>query len=268
MGREHELSMLRIESATAEDQCFKEAEIALVSADTLNLNMLRAMQELQIGYAEFMNALEQAHLALLRGIGNIADAEESGVQGLKPDPWLNRDLIEYERSMRLGRRAAYLAVRAVEYEFQQSLDERSAVLEAEHPDELVQLLVVGRRARHGSADRDMTVDGDGGCAGVVHLPGELAVGRHGETGLTGRAQRLDAVGALGPGEPDPFAPTRRSTGVADARVRRTLVADEDDPRRARRGSHRRGCGRVLELFGLIGRRIDPDAIALQGGQRL
>lgn len=136
----HEANMLAIENATEESRCFKEAELELVGANTAVLSTLLAMQSLQIGYAEFHNELEQAELAVTRGFADIADAEESGVRSIDRDPWFDRDIATYGDRLLLARRGAYLAVRAVEYEFQMSLTLRATVLRAEHPDELADAL--------------------------------------------------------------------------------------------------------------------------------
>lgn len=53
---------------------------------------------------------------------------------------MNERVRRYSRDMKLARRATYLAVRAVEYEYQQSLGLRQDVLDAEIPDDLETVL--------------------------------------------------------------------------------------------------------------------------------
>jgi hypothetical protein len=132
----HDDMMAELEAATEEARCFKEAELSKVAERTLELNILVAMQDVESGYAEFANQVEQAQLAAERGRDSIATARASGASTVSRDPWLNADIERYDRSMRLARRAAYLAVRAVEYEFQMTSALRGAVLIAKTVDEL------------------------------------------------------------------------------------------------------------------------------------
>lgn len=127
----HEVTRLKIQSATAEKLCFNEAELSQVGARTLDLNILLALQNMEAGYADFVNAVEEAELTALRGLDDITIAEASGALTVGADPWLNADIAGYGRAMRVARRAAYLAVRAVEYEFQMSTGITSQVLLAE-----------------------------------------------------------------------------------------------------------------------------------------
>jgi hypothetical protein len=134
--RAHEIAMSNIESATDEARCFKEAELALVGMESSNLAMQQALLQLSQGYLEHTHSLEQAQLAYTNGIADIAWANEIAIRVVGPDPWMKSDVETYARKMKLARRAAYLAVRAVEYEFQQSLSARGTVLRAEHPGDL------------------------------------------------------------------------------------------------------------------------------------
>jgi hypothetical protein len=51
----HEVTRLKIQSATAEKLCFNEAELSQVGARTLDLNILPALQNMEAGYADFVN---------------------------------------------------------------------------------------------------------------------------------------------------------------------------------------------------------------------
>lgn len=136
----HDGTMLAIETATDESRCFKEAELALVSQRTLELNVLTAMQEVESGYADFVDQVEKAELTAIRGVDNVNEMIASRSEFVGRNPWFNEEIMSYGRKMRVARRAAYLAVRAVEYEFQASLTERGDVLLAKDPDDLEQVL--------------------------------------------------------------------------------------------------------------------------------
>ena len=140
LDREHELTMLSIESATDEQRCEIEAELALVGARTNALETIQAMEEVLSAFRDLELAREGVNLAVFRGRGDVAWAAESGVRTVGRDPWLNQDVTTFRDKMRLARRAAYLAVRGVEYEFQASLGQRAEVLTADTPAELEAVL--------------------------------------------------------------------------------------------------------------------------------
>ena len=132
----HDENMRSIEAATNLRQCFTEAELALVGQQSQAVRILLAMQEMEAGYAAMVNSIVQARSSVERGRAAIATARRSGNATVGADPFIGRALDRAEVSLRLARRATYLAVRAVEYEFQTSLPERGVVLRADHPDVL------------------------------------------------------------------------------------------------------------------------------------
>lgn len=136
----HDQTMAAIEQATDEDRCFIEAELALVDANTARLTIQRAIEELSAGYVALRHTIESSQLEIDRARADIVDAEEDTVRLPGRDVWLDRDLSRYRRALRLARRATYLAVRAVEYEFQANLLARGDALTADHPDDLEAVL--------------------------------------------------------------------------------------------------------------------------------
>ncbi|MEO0813983.1 MAG: hypothetical protein AAFY60_14065, partial [Myxococcota bacterium] len=138
--RAHDLAVLNIENSAEEDRCFTEAEISLVGLEAARIRVQRAVDELTLGYLKFEESVAGLDLLVNNGIEDIAAARASTASVAGRDPWLNDDVRTFHRTFALARRAAYLGVRAVEYEFQQSLTARGLVLAAEKPDELVQVL--------------------------------------------------------------------------------------------------------------------------------
>ncbi|MEQ8279533.1 MAG: hypothetical protein RMA76_19015 [Deltaproteobacteria bacterium] len=138
--RSHDLTVLGIENDIEEERCFKEAELALVGLDAAQLRIRRAMQEASAGYLEFEGLREQLVRRVPRGLADVAAAEASLASVVGRDPWLNDDIEAFRRKFALARRASYLGVRAVEYEFQQSLSARADVLAAQEANDLVEVL--------------------------------------------------------------------------------------------------------------------------------
>lgn len=134
---QHELKIMGLESRTDFRVCASDAEQYLVGLNTAAIELRQAQLE-----------SEQLSLALVNAIGGAEDIFYEGqraVAGLRAaaavrmpdvDLWVDESIETYQRTMRQARRATYLAVRAVEYEYQSSLDLRARVLAATTPAEL------------------------------------------------------------------------------------------------------------------------------------
>ncbi len=138
--RQHDTTMQAIEQSTDERRCFKEAELELVGVRSAYLDIKRAQQELASSYLDVQHTLDSLQAQYSAALGDIDDAQSSQVLVPAQSPWYNEELTDYRRKFVLARRAAYLAVRAVEYEYQMSSSYRSDVLQAETPLELEQVL--------------------------------------------------------------------------------------------------------------------------------
>ncbi|QDG52558.1 hypothetical protein FIV42_18000 [Persicimonas caeni] len=138
--RAHETTMMGIEQSTEEARCFKEAELELVGLRAAYLEIQRAQQELASSYLQAQHAVEVLEAEYDAGLIDVETAETAAMFVPSQSPWYNEELADYERKLRLARRGAYLAVRAVEYEFQMTSSYRSDVLLAETPLELEQVL--------------------------------------------------------------------------------------------------------------------------------
>jgi hypothetical protein len=80
--------------------------------------------------------VQQVANTLRDGTTTIARETARKVPSLEHHYWVSEHIDQFHREMRWAKRLVYLAARAVEYEFQQSLNVRSMVLEAKHPNEL------------------------------------------------------------------------------------------------------------------------------------
>jgi hypothetical protein len=98
-----------------------------------------------LGVANTLQRREQLMLrvanALRDGKATIERETERRVPSLAHHHWVTEHVEQFGEEMRWAKRLAYLAVRAVEYEFQQSLNVRSMVRDARHPNELESALL-------------------------------------------------------------------------------------------------------------------------------
>ncbi len=124
----------------AEAQCFKEAEMELVGIKTAALGIERAGLDVETARYNLVELKSSAQTYYDEGLAAMAAARARYVKPLTHDLWLDETIDAFLRAMRLARRALYLAVRAVEYESQQTLSERDAVLTAATPEDLDRIL--------------------------------------------------------------------------------------------------------------------------------
>ncbi|MBL8957558.1 MAG: hypothetical protein JNK82_42685 [Myxococcaceae bacterium] len=134
--RNHELNLMRIEAQTEERACFTEAEMALVGTRTAVLRIQRANQEVARQLVELTNARNDLAGALEEGREAVQMEMERTVPALSLEFWLNEKVERYGSAFRAARRAAYLGVLAVEYEYQVSTIEKQNVLAATKVSEL------------------------------------------------------------------------------------------------------------------------------------
>ena len=136
---QHELLMTQYPNYFSDMICFNDAKLHLV-LKTAQINMEAAVlgTERSVQRARTM----ASRLDALREEGRVAIARAEGWQRppVAHDRWLDEDVDGFLNAMRRAKRTVYLAVRAVEYEFQMSREERGAVLAASAPGELDEVL--------------------------------------------------------------------------------------------------------------------------------
>jgi hypothetical protein len=144
------------------DRCFKEAKLELVGAKTAAFRAKAASLELEQSKVQLANLKDQVRTLVREGLAGLDYARATRVRPPAFDFWLDERLREFVRKMRLAKRATYLAARAVEYELQETMSVRGAILAAETPYELGAALDTLRSAAAsrriaGSAPSDLKV---------------------------------------------------------------------------------------------------------------
>ncbi|HEY3357942.1 MAG TPA: EB domain-containing protein [Polyangia bacterium] len=134
--------------------CFNDAQMHLVGADTQARQIERSRLDLSLAMLKLRNAQDTVPRLVAEGQRRVA--AEGPVTSLVNDTW--KDLWDVgvststgaveqaRRDLHVARRATYLAVRAVEYEWQMSLNARVDVLRATGPAELDAVLTSLRTA--------------------------------------------------------------------------------------------------------------------------
>jgi hypothetical protein len=136
----HERLLLSIENDIEEELCFNDAELHLVGARSAALRIERAMIDLEAAAVAFETQKSNAQAAYEDGRYILAAKRDRFVTPMDLDFWIDEVLRRYDERFRFARQVTYLAVRAVEYEYQQSRSERAAVLAAEVPADLENVL--------------------------------------------------------------------------------------------------------------------------------
>lgn len=138
--RRHDAAVANIEAGTEEDICFNDAELELVGARTVALQVEQVQTEMVRTAVEMRNAQADLRRLLREGpasVDAVASARRPAIAG---DFWLDERIDRYESLLRQAKRAVYLSVLASEYEFQFSSDERARTLAANTPTDLEEVL--------------------------------------------------------------------------------------------------------------------------------
>lgn len=132
----HDVNVLQISNRTAMKQCANDAELNLVGSRTAMLRVQRANMDLQAAYRRQQSMVASAQGVYDEGKAALYAAEGRTVAPVSHDLWADERIDTFLSDMRVARRVSYLAVRAVEYETQQSLGLGAKVLSATHPKQL------------------------------------------------------------------------------------------------------------------------------------
>ena len=134
--RNHDAQAQLLMGQTEVLRCINDAGMNLVGERSAGLRITRALQDLEAAQYRFQQAVGAAQGAYDEGREMLARERMRQVRPPSLDEWLDQNINTYRAAMTSARRAAYLAVRAVEYEYQASSTSRAAVLAAETPAEL------------------------------------------------------------------------------------------------------------------------------------
>ena len=158
----HDAAVANLDEQSEIRLCYNDARLELVGLRSAKLELKQAAFDLRRAQATVEQEILDAQRIWADGHAYLAEIEGFPVRPPSGDLWVDERVNTYVRRFKLARRAAYLAVRAVEYEYQQSLGQRAAVLAAETPDDLEVVLqdlwtASGTRTIKGSRPSDLHV---------------------------------------------------------------------------------------------------------------
>jgi hypothetical protein len=158
----HDNLVTKLQLQADVDRCYKDAKLQLVGAKTAAYRAKAAALDLEQAKLQLANLKDQVRQLVSEGRDALDSVRASAVRPAQFDFWIDERLEVFDRKMRLARRASYLAARAVEYELQQSLEVRGAILAAETPYELDAALdtlraIAGSRRINGRSASDLKI---------------------------------------------------------------------------------------------------------------
>jgi hypothetical protein len=114
---------------------------------TARLDIASATNDFQQAAMRFANLRRKTEQLVAQGLADRARDASRTVPRPQHYPWLDDAVTNYRRELTWTRRIMYLALRAVEYDTQQSLDLRALILDAQNPTQLATALQRLREAR-------------------------------------------------------------------------------------------------------------------------
>lgn len=158
----HDDMEANLEGETEVQVCLNDAKQELVGMKTASIELEQAVFDLQRAQATVIEEVSDAQRVHADGYAYLQQIGDWPVPSPAGDLWVNEKIRRYARNFRLARRATYLAVRAVEYEFQASLGARQDVIDAKVPSDLEAVLqslwtTSGTRSIAGSRPSELTV---------------------------------------------------------------------------------------------------------------
>ncbi len=132
----HDDAVAKVEENAEVERCYNDARHELVGSRTAQMDIDSAVFALERAANKIPKFIGQAQNTWRDGHNYLKEAEGRQFPSPAGDLWLDEKVLDYDRDLRIARRATYLAIRAVEYEFQQSLMSRADALTAKTPTEL------------------------------------------------------------------------------------------------------------------------------------
>ncbi|MFH0901608.1 MAG: hypothetical protein V2A73_13350 [Pseudomonadota bacterium] len=136
----HEIEVLQWQLAEAVKDCFFEAEKLRVGIDTADLRIQEALLSAESARIRFLNLQRMVRNAVAEGSAAAAREQGRKITSIAHHYWLDDKINRFEKDFAWAQRLVYLAVQAVEYEFQQSLPLRQDIIAATNPDQLVDVV--------------------------------------------------------------------------------------------------------------------------------
>jgi hypothetical protein len=117
-------------------QCLNDVASKRDGLVTARLDIAAASNDFQQAVMRFANLRRKTEQLVAQGLAERARDASRTVPRPQHYFWLDDAITNYRREMSWARRTAYLALRAVEYDTQQSLSLRAAILDAQNPTQL------------------------------------------------------------------------------------------------------------------------------------
>jgi hypothetical protein len=134
--RKHRLVQLALERNTQALLCFQEVDLRRVGIRTAALRVGSADVEAKTAWKRLVDVSRSLEQVLLEGPAAVAREEHRTVPQIAFHYWLDERVARFQKDFEWSKRLTFLALRAVEYEMQQSIGLGEIVLSASHPEQL------------------------------------------------------------------------------------------------------------------------------------
>jgi hypothetical protein len=132
-----------------ETACRNQVDAQYRNLATLRLRILRQLETVDAERLRFKTLQDHNVLNLNTGTAALERDKDRHGPGFAYHFWYTERIERFHRELEWARRLTFLAMRAVEYELQQTVDLRTTILSASHPDELEAALRILRQEQGG-----------------------------------------------------------------------------------------------------------------------
>ena len=123
------------------EACFHEADMKRIGVDTAAEQIQRRMIDLQASLLKLANAQNKVRSLVVEGAAAVARERARALPSVEFHYWVDEKVSSFREQFPWAKHAAFLAVKSVEYDFQQSLGLRGEVLAATRPSKLASALL-------------------------------------------------------------------------------------------------------------------------------
>lgn len=118
------------------ENCFLQAETLKIGIDTATLSIQRRMTDSILATQRLVDSIGRVRSLLDEGKATLERESNRTITNAAQHYWIDERMSRFRSEFTWAQRLTYLALRAVEYEYQQSIPLRKAVLGAQSPLEL------------------------------------------------------------------------------------------------------------------------------------
>jgi hypothetical protein len=134
--RAHDGFLREVSGIEAVAECMQKAESIWVGFDAARGLVTSRLTDQSTAQSELNDAITKGQRAVTDGKAALDRENSLTVGTYSYHYWFDEKVTRFRREFEWAKRLVYLSLRAVEYEFQQSLPLRNAILSADHPDQL------------------------------------------------------------------------------------------------------------------------------------